>query len=108
VAVELDRLPNDVPKYVVTDYPGVAGDLHWLVQPIVFITNTAAAAQQERRNLHYVTVPELRARGVANEFSLYVLVDQASSAGAWLQEQAPTAEVRVVPHTWQQMQDLSH
>ena len=108
LALQLNRLPDDLPKYVVTNRAGIAGDLHWLVQPIVFITDTAALAQQQRRNLHYVTVPELRAKGVPNERSLYVLIDEAVPARAWLQDQAPAAEIQVVAHSWQQMQDLTH
>jgi 4-amino-4-deoxy-L-arabinose transferase-like glycosyltransferase len=108
LALQLDRLPDDLPKYVVTNRAGVTGDLHWLVQPIVFITDTAALSQQQRRNLHYVTVPELQAKGAPNERSLYVLIDEAVPARAWLREQAPAAEIQVVAHSWQQMQDLTH
>ena len=34
LALQIDRLPDDIPKYVVTARAGVPGDLHWLVQPI--------------------------------------------------------------------------
>ena len=108
LALQIDRLPADIPKYVVTDRPGVPGDLHWLVQPIVFITDTASAAQQQRRNIHYVTVAELRAHGVANERAIYFLIDEAVPARGWLQQQAPAAEIRMPAHSWQEMQDLSH
>jgi len=108
MALQMDRLPDDVPKYVVTDRAGVPGDLHWLVQPIVFITDTASVAQQQRRNLHYVTVQELRAHGVANERAIYFLIDEAVPARGWLQQQAPAAEIRVLAHSWQEMEDLTH
>jgi hypothetical protein len=108
LALQVDRLGDDVPKYVVTDRAGVPGDLHWLVQPIVFITNTASAAQQQRRNIHYMTVSELRAHGVANEHAIYFLIDEAAPARDWLQQQAPAAEIRMPAHSWQEMQDLSH
>jgi 4-amino-4-deoxy-L-arabinose transferase-like glycosyltransferase len=108
LALQIDRLPADIPKYVVTARAGVPGDLHWLVQPIVFITNTASAAQQQRRNIHYVTVSELRAHGVANERAIYFLIDEAVPARDWLQQQAPAAEIRTLAHSWQEMQDLSH
>src|ERR1700722_9450697 len=107
MALQIDRLPDDVPKYVVTDRAGEPGDLHWLVQPIVFITDTASAAQQQRRNIHYVTVPELRAHGVANERAIYFLIDEAVAARGWLQKRAPAAEIRTPAHTWQEMQDLT-
>jgi hypothetical protein len=107
MALQIDRLPDDIPKYVVTDRAGVPGDLHWLVQPIVFITNTASAAQQQQRNIHYVTVPELRAHGVANERAIYFLIDEAVPARGWLQQQAPAAEIRTPAHSWQGMQDLT-
>jgi 4-amino-4-deoxy-L-arabinose transferase-like glycosyltransferase len=108
LALQIDRLGDDIPKYVVTDRAGVPGDLHWLVQPIVFITNTASAAQQQQRNIHYVTVSELRTHGVANERAIYFLIDEAAPARDWLQQQAPAAEIRMPAHSWQEMQDLSH
>jgi len=108
MAMQVDRLPDDIPKYIVTDRAGVPGDLNWLVQPIVFITNTAATAQQQRRNLHYVTMQELRAHGVANERAVYFLIDEAVPARDWLQQQAPAAEIRVLAHSWQEMEDLTH
>jgi 4-amino-4-deoxy-L-arabinose transferase-like glycosyltransferase len=107
LALQLNRLPDDIPKYVVTARAGVPGDLHWLVQPIVFITNTASAAQQQRRNIHYVTVQELRAHGVVNERAIYFLIDEAVAARGWLQQQAPAAEIRMPAHSWQEMEDLA-
>ena len=107
MALQIDRLPDDVPKYVVTDRAGEPGDLHWLVQPIVFITDTASAAQQQQRNIHYVTMPELRALGVANQRAIYVLIDEAAPARGWLQQQAPAAEISTPAHSWQEMQDLT-
>jgi len=108
LALQIDRMPNDVPKYVVTNRAGVPGDLHWLVQPVVFITNTASAAQQQQRNLHYVTVAELQASHEVVGHAIYFVVDEAASARAWLQQQAPEADIRMLPHNWQQMQDLTH
>jgi hypothetical protein len=63
-ALQLDRLPDDLPKYMVTSG---AGDLR----------------------------------------ALYVLIDEAVPARAWLQSEAPAAEIGVTPHAQQQMQDLS-
>ena len=108
LALQIDRMPNAAAKYVVTNRPGVPSDLHWLVQPVVFITNTASPAQQQRRNLHYVTVADLRAAGAVDDRAVYFLVDEAASARTWLQQQAPDADIRLLPHTWQQMQDLTH
>lgn len=107
LAYEIDRAPAGVPKYVVTDEPDTAPDLEWLVQPIVFITNTASPEAQARRNIHYVGITDLRQHGIPSVHGIYWLIDKAVASKDWLRKTAPEADIRVLGKSWQEMVDLA-
>lgn len=52
----LNAMPQDVTKYVLVNAPGIlVNGIPMPAQTVMFITDTATAARQRERNLHYLT-----------------------------------------------------
>jgi len=53
---ELEALPMTTAKYVVVERGPLMNPIHpiWEIQTIVFVTDTATVAEQEKKNFHYV------------------------------------------------------
>ena len=54
VARQLKQLPDDRPKYIVVDAPGIE-NYSLVIQPIVFLTGTSSPEEQRAKGFHYVS-----------------------------------------------------